>query len=97
VSRITARRPNREAYVKICPTLEEEIHKSTPLASVIIGETLNALADLEDEEERRSGECYFCMDFKVDGKPPRIKQATASYVCKYCPICGRKFAPGHGR
>ena len=55
MKRITARHPNGEAYVKICPTLEEELNSGSPLASVIIGEALNVLADLEDEEERRGG------------------------------------------
>ena len=94
MKRLTARRPNGEAYLKICPSIEEEVNNGSPLASVVIGETLNILADLEDEEERRAGECYFCSDFKADGKPPRIKQGVASYICKYCPMCGRKFSQG---
>lgn len=91
MKRITARHPNGEAYVRICPTLEEELNTGSPLAAVIFAETLNSLADLEDAEERRGGYCTFCSDFKCEGTEPRVKRNGLAYSCKYCPICGRKL------
>lgn len=91
VNRITARYPNGAAYIRICPTLEEELNRRSPLADIIIAETLNTLADLEDEEERRGGYCTFCADFTREGTEPRVKRNGLAYSCKYCPICGRKL------
>lgn len=91
MKRITARHPNGEAYIKICPTLEGELNSGSPLASVIIGEVLNVLADFEDEEERRGGYCTFCTDFTRERTEPRVKRNGLAYSCKYCPICGRKL------
>lgn len=91
MSRITARHPNGEAYIRICPTLEGELNSGSPLANVIFAETLNTLAELEDEEERRGGYCTFCSDFKREGTAPRVKRNGLAYSCKYCPICGRKL------
>ena len=91
MKRITARRANGAAYSRICPTLEEELNAKSPLADVILAETLNTLADLEDEEERRGGYCTFCSDFTRESTEPRVKRGGISYSCKYCPICGRKL------
>lgn len=91
MSRITARHPNGTAYVRICPTLEEELGSGSHLAGVIIGEVLEELAAHEDEADRRGGDCYFCADFKPTETAPRIKRSGVSYSCKYCPICGRKL------
>ena len=94
MSRITARYPSGAAYIRVCPGLESEIANSSRLASLILDETLNTLADLEDEEESRGGHCLFCSDFRPGETNLRIKRAgdaAVAYSCKYCPICGRKL------
>ena len=40
MKRITARHPNGEAYIKICPTLEGELNSGSPLAYIKICPTL---------------------------------------------------------
>ena len=91
MKRITARYPSGAAYIRVCPGLESELAEGSHLASVILDETLNTLADLEDEEERRGGYCTFCADFTREGTEPRVKRNGLAYSCKYCPICGRKL------
>ena len=91
MKRITARYPSGAAYIRVCPGLESEIAEGSHLASVIFDEALNTLADLEDAEEYRDGDCRFCSEFQLPSAQPRVKRNGVSYICKYCPICGRKL------